>query len=57
VPTYLPAELDKQLPLFPRFPVRLVVEVVPQQDASESHPVALRALAVARQFSARGRGR
>jgi hypothetical protein len=55
VPTYLPAELEKQLPLFPRFPVRLVVEVVPQQDASETHPVALRALAVARQFSARQR--
>ena len=55
VPTYLPAELAKKLPLFMRFPARLIVEVLPQQDQTESHPAALRALALARTVQARGR--
>jgi len=55
VPTYLPAELARKMPLFARFPARLIAEVVPQQDQSESHPVALRVVAIARQVSARVR--
>jgi hypothetical protein len=55
VPTYLPADLAKKMPLFARFPARLIAEVVPQQDQSEPHPVALRVIAIARQVSARGR--
>jgi hypothetical protein len=57
VPTYLPADLAKRLPLFTRLPVRLIVEPVPQQDQSEAHPVALRVFALARQVAARARAR
>ncbi|MFO0586244.1 MAG: DUF2169 domain-containing protein [Polyangiaceae bacterium] len=52
VPVYLPAELTRRLPLFVKFPARLLVEVLPAQDQSETHPVALRALALARVISA-----
>lgn len=55
VPTYLPAELSKKLPLFTKFPARLVVEVMPQQDQNETHPIALRVQALARSIAARPR--
>lgn len=55
IPTYLPADLAKKLPLFVKFSARLIVEVLPQQDQNESHPVALRALALARTVSGRPR--
>jgi hypothetical protein len=53
VPTYLPEALAPRLPLYARFPARLVVEVHLQQDGYESHPAALRALALARVVPAR----
>ena len=52
VPVYVPSELMRRLPLFVKFPARLIVEVLPAQDQSETHPVALRALALARVISA-----
>lgn len=54
-PAYLPAELAKKLPLFVRFPARLVVEALPAQDQNEGHPVALRVLALARAVTGRTR--
>ena len=48
VPTYLPEPLTKQLPMFQRFRARLLCEVHMQQDQYESHPVALRAVALGR---------
>ena len=48
VPIYLPAALARRLPLFKRFGARVIAEVHPQQDQYESHPVALRVLAIAR---------
>ena len=53
IPTYLPIELAKKLPLFSRFSARLVVEALPQQDQSESQVVALRVLALARTVAGR----
>ena len=55
IPTYLPADLAKKLPLFIKFSVRLIVEPLPQQDQNESHPIALRVYALARTMQARGR--
>ncbi len=52
VPVYLAEETGGHLPLYARFPVRLIVEVHLQQDQYESHAVALRALALARVGSA-----
>jgi len=57
LPTYLPEALSRWLPLFARFPARLLAEAVPQQDQSESHPVALRVAALARMVTGRARGR
>jgi hypothetical protein len=48
VAAYLPAAMARSAPLFERFPVRLLAEVVPQQDAYEEGRVALRVSAVAR---------
>ncbi len=48
IPTYIPAKLAKRLPLFRQFNVRMVVEVLSQQDMYESHPLALRVVALAR---------
>jgi hypothetical protein len=48
VPAYLPEEAARRLPLFARFPVKMIAEVLPQQDQSEEAPVALRVLALAR---------
>ncbi|MDC3961455.1 DUF2169 family type VI secretion system accessory protein [Polyangium jinanense] len=53
IPTYLPIELSKKLPLFSRFSARLIVEALPQQDQSESPIVALRVLALARTVAGR----
>ncbi|MDI3289884.1 hypothetical protein QHF83_41605, partial [Polyangium sp. 15x6] len=53
IPTYLPLDLSKKLPLFSRFSARLIVEAVPQQDQSESQIVALRVLALARTVAGR----
>jgi hypothetical protein len=48
IPTYLPASIAKQLPLFARFPARVLAEAFPQQDQLETCPVALRAIALGR---------
>ncbi len=48
IPIYLPEEVSKKLPLYQRFAVRLVVEVHRAADQVETHPAALRALAVGR---------
>ncbi len=55
VPTYLPAELLKKLPLFMKFSVRMIVELLPQQDQNEAHAVAMRVLALARTVAPRRR--
>ncbi|MRG94934.1 DUF2169 family type VI secretion system accessory protein [Polyangium spumosum] len=52
IPAYVPAKLSKRLPLFRHFSARLLVEVLPQQDMYETHPVALRVAAVARLLDA-----
>ncbi|MFS8067145.1 MAG: DUF2169 domain-containing protein [Byssovorax sp.] len=56
MPVYLPMHLHRRLPLFKRFPARIIVEALPQQDQYESHPVAHRALALARLLPALQRG-
>jgi hypothetical protein len=55
VPVYLPEALATKLPLFARFPARLLVEVHVAQEQSEAHPLALRALALARVVRGRAR--
>ncbi len=48
VPAYLPSDLAEKLPLYQRFRARLVAEVYPVVDQYETHPAALRILALAR---------
>jgi hypothetical protein len=48
VPAYLPEALAEVLPMYPRFKVRMVAEVRLAADRYESHPAALRVLALAR---------
>lgn len=55
VPAYLPADLAKKLPLFVKFPARLIAEALPAQDQNEQHPAALRVLALARALPGRAR--
>lgn len=55
IPTYVPADLAKRLPLFVRFPARLIAEALLPQEQTETSPVALRALALARTVSGRPR--
>lgn len=45
---YLPVAIEKRLPLFARFSVKLLAEVYPQQDAEETAPEALKVVAIAR---------
>ncbi len=47
-PLYLPESVSRRLPMFSRFAARLLVEGHLQEDQFESHPNALRALALAR---------
>ncbi len=54
VPAYLPIAAAGRLPIFRRFPARLLAEVVPQQDQQEQSAVALRVSAVAREIVSRG---
>lgn len=53
----LPAALAKQLPLFHRFPARLLAEAFPQQDQLDPGPVALRVVALGRVVAGRARAR
>lgn len=48
VPTYLPHSLARELPMFKRFPARMIAEVRVQADQYESHPSALRVVALGR---------
>jgi hypothetical protein len=53
-PAYLPQSLANRLPMYQRFKARLIVEVHPREDQYESHPVALRVLALARRIGLDG---
>ncbi|HRI65801.1 MAG TPA: hypothetical protein PK156_16255, partial [Polyangium sp.] len=55
IPAYLPADAGKSLPLFQKFPARLIVEVLPPQDQYEVHPIALRVHVLARTITTRPR--
>ena len=58
IPAYLPWEISKKLPLFKRFPARMLAEVFLQQDQHEVVPFALVVGALARTGSrTRFRGR
>jgi hypothetical protein len=48
VPAYLPVALTSRLPLFARFRARLLGELHAQVDSDETHPCAVRVLALAR---------
>ncbi len=48
LPCYLPESLTLALPLYARFPARLVCELYPRQDQQEDNPRALKALALGR---------
>lgn len=47
-PTYIPEAVSARLPMYQRFRGRLIVEVHQQEDQYESHPLALRVLALSR---------
>lgn len=48
VPTYIPHSLARDLPIYQHLPVRLIAEVRAQIDQYETHPSALRVLALGR---------
>lgn len=50
VAVYLPEHLAKELPMFTRFSVRILGELLPTQDQAEAHPWAVRGLALGREF-------
>ena len=54
IPCYLPEEVSRELPLYQRFPVRLIAEVHRTADQNEVHPAALKALALGRTLNGRG---
>ena len=54
IPAYLPEALAELLPLFQRFSARVVVEAHLPVDQREAHPVALKAVAVARVGASKG---
>ncbi len=47
-PTYIPEAVSAKLPMYQRFRARLIVEIHQQEDQYESHPLALRVLALSR---------
>jgi hypothetical protein len=49
IPTYLPDRLCDELPMFQRFDARILAEVDLREDQYESHPLAMRVLALARE--------
>jgi hypothetical protein len=48
IPAYLPESLAEALPMYPRFRTRAVVELRMATDRYETHPAALRVMALAR---------
>jgi hypothetical protein len=53
---YLPEEVGSKLPMWKRFPARLIAEVHPAQDEHEAPAHAVRVLAVARVGAAKAKG-
>jgi hypothetical protein len=51
VPVYLPEALKEELPLFKRFPARIIAEVEPREDQYESSLYALKTIALGRVLS------
>ncbi len=45
---YLPDALQRKVPIYRRFPARLIADIHPQQDQYETRPLALRVIALAR---------
>jgi len=54
-PLYVPEAAAGKLPMFARFPARVLAEVGFQENQYEAHPTALRALAIARVSSTPGK--
>jgi hypothetical protein len=54
MPAYLPDDLATKLPLVTQLKARIVAEVGPSQDQYESHPYALRVVALARVIGTEG---
>lgn len=54
IPAYLPETLSKKLPMFQTMRVRLIAEAHLQQDQYETHPSALRVIAIGRVASLNG---
>ncbi len=48
VPAYIPHSLARDLPMYQHFPVRMIAEVKTQIDQYETHPSALRVVALGR---------
>jgi hypothetical protein len=55
IPAYIPLGLAKKLPMFQRLKVKLIAEAHAQQDQFESHPNALRVVALGRSLTLGGR--
>ncbi len=55
IPVYMPASMGRKLPLFTRFSVRIVGELLPQQDETEASSIAVRTIALARTIGSRRR--
>jgi hypothetical protein len=55
IPTYLPASLSEELPLFRRFPAKIIAELRYQQDEGDPHPNAFIALVLGRALPRAGR--
>jgi hypothetical protein len=54
IPAYLPESLSKKLPMFQTMRVRIIAEAHLQQDQYETHPSALRVIAIGRVASLAG---
>jgi hypothetical protein len=54
IPAYLPESLSKKLPMFQTMRVRIIAEAHLQQDQYETHPSALRVIAIGRVASLSG---
>jgi hypothetical protein len=52
VPTYIPEAAVNDLPMFGRFRARILAEIDVREDQYETHPLALRVIALARSASA-----
>lgn len=48
IPTYIPQQLARELPMFQRFEARVIVEARPQLDQYETSPMSLRVVALGR---------